>query len=539
MYRESRYIARAALDWQADRLNRFKGGIEYSRYSVARYQSVLVFPEGDAYAERPTRWAAYVQDRLDLGDLVFVGGLRLDRFSTGADRPFLLDTFPDSPNFGRYVSAWNPRYVGSASDGRELSIRLPDRWHGYLSPHLQVSFPVTQRTNFRLSYAHQVQAPDFALLLTGLNIAGIGADLDFGKTIAFEFGVRHAFDDDMVLDLAAYNKDNVANPALRTTRAWDPVTQLPTAPQRMTTADFGNTRGLDVRLDRRLGHWFNGTVGYSYQTARSTASDPFTNELAAARALDQLADVIGPPPQAILATTFSRPHSLTAALSVSVPQGWRGERWIGGVLSGVTLFSTLRLTSGTAYTRCPDGLANSSVLSEDECVQRGERMNAARLPTFKQVDLRATKGFRLGSLDVIAYLDVRNLLNARNLLRVFAATGGPTSAGDRQQAWATDSALYYAAGGANGVLTADGGLDLGFQGAAASGCGTWVSAGGEPAVPDCVYLIRAEERFGNGDHVFGVAEQRRASDARYAVDRGPYNYTDEPRRLRTGLEVAF
>ena len=84
---------------------------------------------------------------------------------------------------------------------------MRDQSHHYLSPRVQVSFPVTDRTNFRLSYSHQVQAPDFGLLLGGINtdleFAGgnvIGSDLDFGKTIAFEFGIRHAFSDDMVLD---------------------------------------------------------------------------------------------------------------------------------------------------------------------------------------------------------------------------------------------------------------------------------------------------------------------------------------------------
>ena len=31
---------------------------------------------------------------------------------------------------------------------------VPDQCHDYMSPHVQVSFPVTERTNFRLSYAH-------------------------------------------------------------------------------------------------------------------------------------------------------------------------------------------------------------------------------------------------------------------------------------------------------------------------------------------------------------------------------------------------
>jgi hypothetical protein len=54
-----------------------------------------------------------------------------------------------------------------------------------------------------------------------------------------------------------------------------------------------------------------------------------------------------------------------------------------------------------------------------------------------------------------------------------------------------------------------------------------------------VYLIRAEERFGDGDHRFTVPEQRRASDGLYAVNRGGYIFAAEPRRMRVGLEVRF
>ena len=108
-----------------------------------------------------------------------------------------------------------------------------DKSHDYLSPHVQVSFPVTDRTNFRLSYSHQVQTPDFALLLGGINTdlnntntnQVYGSDLDFGKTITFEFGIRHAFSDDMVLDVAAYNKDIVSDPAARLVTLYDPAAQ--------------------------------------------------------------------------------------------------------------------------------------------------------------------------------------------------------------------------------------------------------------------------------------------------------------------------
>ena len=84
-------------------------------------------------------------------------------------------------------------------------------------------------------------------------------------------------------------------------------------------------------------------------------------------------------------------------------------------------------------------------------------------------------------------------------------------------------------------------MDLTFGGVGdpRTGCGNWVAADLRPAAPNCVYLIRAEQRFGDGDHVFTVDEQRRASDAFYRFERGIQTFTDEPRRLRLGIEVTF
>jgi hypothetical protein len=542
LYRENRYLVRAILDGQVDRYNRVKLGGEFIRYSIGRYQSFLTSTDfiGDVYLADPVRWNLFVEDRLDLGDVVLVGGLRYDAYSSRAQRPFLLDTVSASGTFGEYVFGFDPAFVGEF-DGRPLMIERPDRGHGHLSPHVQVSFPVTERTNVRLSYAHQVEAPDFSVMLFGLHSAGMGANLDFGKTIAYEFGIRHAFNDNMVLDLAAYNRDNIANASLRTLPVFDPVTREQSGVSaRFTNADFGNSRGVDIRLDRRIGSWFNGTIGYSYQTANSTGSDPFSNQSRGLAGLLATAGNVGPPPQAIVPTAFNRPHSLTGAFSLTVPPGWRQGTTLGGIAGDIGLFATLRLTSGTPYTRCEPRAGNEGVISGDNfCPAGGSSVHGARLPSVKQFDFRATKGFDLGRLQLTAYVDARNLFNFRNMLQVFAATGDAVSELDNRGRWAADSALYAAEAQASGVRSDDGTMDLWFGGIVASGCGGWLTAGQLRAPPNCVYLIRAEERYGDGDHLFTLEEQRRASDANYAVDQGLHLFTGAPRRVRLGLELTF
>ncbi len=534
-FRENRYIARTNLDWQVDRFDRLKLGAEWVLYSIGRYESELA-ALGDAYLERPVRWNAFVEDRLDLGDVVLIGGLRFDYYASRASRPFLLDTVSTSPTFGEYLNLPGaPIYEVGGTFGDEhepLVVFRPDRSHGYLSPHIQVSFPVTDRTNLRLSYAHQVQAPDFGLVLNGVNTGGLGADLDFGKTVAFEFGVRHAFSDDMVLDVAVYNRDNLAVAAARTFLVNDPVRQRRSTLVRVTNLDFGNARGVDVRLDRRFGRFFNGTIGYSYQNAKSTASDPLTNQDRGVTLVNEVGGILGPPPQEIIPTVLSRPHDIAAAIALTFPGEWKQGSILGSVLRNLGLFATARFATGTPYTPCL--VATDS----GECLHLGAP-NDARLPASRQFDLRVTKGFGLGRLGLTAYLDARNLLNLTNVLQVFSVNGTTENSDERQVQWAADSSSFAEDARASGVYGDRGDIDLRFRGQQASGCDGWMTAGGRAAAPDCVYLFRAEERYGDGDHVFTLAEQRRASAAFYSVDRGTHNYIGDPRRLRVGIEVTF
>ncbi|HEY5939723.1 MAG TPA: TonB-dependent receptor, partial [Gemmatimonadales bacterium] len=397
MYRENRWVGKANLDWQFDRYNRLKLGGEFTHYDIGNYSHQLddqIF--SDVFLEQPLRYNVFAEDRLDLGDVVLVGGLRYDWYHTRASRPVgfpVIITHPD----------YNPSDPDAFFNNPDLFAE--DKSHGYLSPHVQVSFPVTERTNFRLSYAHQVQAPDFGVVLQGINSDinltntnnVYGADVDFGKSITFEFGVRHAFSDDMVLDFAAYNKDNLSNAANRLISLPDPTTGVNGNVRLLTNADFGNTRGIDVRLDRRFGNLFNGTLSYSFMDAKNTGSDPDTYIDFGSRVLNAISGGNQPPPQAVLPTDFNRPHTLAAAASVTFPNDWNQGTGVGAVLENVGVYATFRYTSGTPYTACSLGSTDQDVVSGDNCDREfPEGLNQSRLPSFKNLNLRLTKGFGLG-----------------------------------------------------------------------------------------------------------------------------------------------
>jgi outer membrane receptor for ferrienterochelin and colicin len=542
LYKENRYIGKAKLDWQADRYNRLNIGGEFTRYSIDNYTFRLQDKFfSDAYREKPIRWNAYAEDRLDLGDVVVVGGLRYDYYDTRASRPFATDTLGNTYAFPRISS------MPGFDQANPTSLFKKDKSHNYLSPHIQVSFPVTDRTNFRLSYSHQVQTPDFALLLGGINTdlgntntnQVFGSDLDFGKTITFEFGIRHAFSDDMVLDVAAYNKDIVSDPAARLVTLYDPALGRDNDFRILTNLDFGNVRGLDVRLDRRFGNFFNGTVSYSYQQAKNTGSDPFTYVNYGSRIVNQVGGNNGaqPPPQGYLPTDNSRPHTLASAFSVTFPGDWRRGSALGEVLRNVSVFTTFRYTSGTAYTKCGSSAEEQSVLSIENCVRLfPEGINTQRLPALKELNAKLTKSFGLGGLDVTGYLDVRNVLNFKNVLQVFAVNGDVKNDDERAENLKADLDDLASERDINDAVGPDGAMDLTFPHEA---CNDWVSSKQGPAAANCVYLIRAEERYGNGDHIYTVEEQTRAINALYDVARGTQEQYGAPRRARLGFEINF
>jgi outer membrane receptor for ferrienterochelin and colicin len=546
LYRENRYIGKATLDWQADRYNRLKFGGEFTRYSIKSYASFLASKLfEDAYIEKPIRWNGFVEDRLDLGDVVVVGGLRYDYYDTRASRPVATDSLGNTYRFPRIST------MPGFDPANPTAAFKRDDSHKYLSPHVQVSFPVTDRTNFRLSYSHQVQTPDFGLLLGGINVDFnntntnhiYGTDLDFGKTITFEFGIRHAFSDDMVLDVAAYNKDIVSDPAARLVALFDPADKVNTDLRILTNLDFGNVRGLDVRLDRRFGNYFNGTISYSYQQAKNTGSDPFTYTNYGSRIVNQVGGNNGaqPPPQGILPTDNSRPHTLAGALSITLPGDWKKGTALGSVLGNVSVFSTFRYTSGTAYSKCGESPQEESVLSIENCnALFPEGINTQRLPAFKELNAKFTKSFGLGGLDLTGYLDVRNLLNFRNVLQVFAVNGDVRNDAERAAHLQADLDDLASERDLNNAVGPDGAMDLRFSGSSRSdGCNAWVSTKQSPAAANCIYLIRAEERFGNGDQIFTIEEQSNAINSLYDAGRGEQTQTAPGRRARLGIEVNF
>jgi hypothetical protein len=526
LFDESRLSARANIDFQFDRYNRFKFGGDVLSGNVNFFSSqVLRQSFMDVYSESPVRYGAYVEDRLDLGDVVVDLGVRWDYFDTGA----LI-----APTPGRIFT--DPNFDPDDPTAHLIPVESHSTW----SPRVRVSFPVTDQTGFRLSYSHQVQSPEFASILNGVNSDlaftntndVFARDVTWGKSILFEFGVRHAFSQDLVFDISAYNKDKVSDIAYRIEPFFDEQNQRETKINVLTNADFGNVRGVDMNLIQRFGDIFSGQLAYTFQAAKTTGSDPNSYLRTTARQTSAITGDRVDPPQAVLPSDDNRTHNITGSLSLTLPGDFQQGKALGALLSNVGAFMRFRFVSGLPYTRLLNAGNGQTApfVAFGLSGQAAEPINASTMPWTRDLDLRVTKGLRLGGLAWTAYADFRNLLNLTNITSLFAETSDVYNDGYRERYIGPEIDRLEGEAGAFLQTAADGSKRIALP----TDCGTW----GGGAV-NCVLIKRAEARFGDGDGVYTEAEYLTAFNAEYDLYNAPYTLYGAGRQVRFGLELRF
>ncbi len=531
---EKRFSGRLNVDWQVDRTHRLKLGGEVIDIDAAVAQTALFRVSFQNFFHgEPLRAGLYAEDRMDLGDVVVFAGLRYDFFDPKATYP-VLPGFTFTHKTGLAEARALCEQLGAEPapfDANPADTLVNPRCKGEkkhaISPRVGVSFPVTENTVFRLSYGHFVQVPDLDELYTGINhdVSNtntndiFGRDLDLARTIAFEFGIRHLVAPDFVIDISAYNRDKKADVAGRIVQVIDPLLNKPANHNVLSNADFGNVRGVDVAVLKRFGTVVDIAVSYSGQVAKNTGSEPFTYFRTLARAPNNALGERVPPPEALLTTDDSRPHTIAGSLSLNVPADWKKGTALGAVFGDLGAFARFRFAAGLPYTRLQN-VGDGNITSTDGGTNFGliaipiGRLNEFRLPWVKTFDLRLTKGFRVGGASLMGFADVRNLFNFTNTIRLFAETG--TEFNERARAKFVEDELRALGNQDVEILTNTSVIE------------------NEVAR---VSLLRAEQRWGNGDGIFTVEEQERAFSGAWDVIGGRSLLLGAPRQIQLGFQL--
>ena len=371
------------------RVDLFVGG-QYSAQQVRTFQRVFAFmPPGDTVppaavsAFSPRSMSGYVEAQTRIEDVGITAGLRYDQF--------------DSRTTQAAVSRGSSRSV---------------------SPRFAVS-TVLQGATFVASYGRFTQPPDYQFLVdaafddttrTGRFRRG-NPDLGFERATQYELSVRIRPREAISLRVGVYYK-----------RLDGLVASVPLGINPDSTifgnADAGTTRGLEILAEREIKDGFGFRVAYTLQSAKATSTDPFLlNRLIV---IDPLTGDTNRPARAEFPLDFDQRHTLTLIGRGKVPEAV-GPRLLGvRPIAGLEGAVILRALSGLPYS-LTDTLVTDSIVGLP---------NGERLPWTTTVDLLVRRPFTLGRTTGGIYLDVRNLLNHRNIVAV-RRENGQTQAGDR------------------------------------------------------------------------------------------------------------
>jgi hypothetical protein len=543
---EDRAGIRIDLDSQLNRVHRAKVGVEWHFLDLSvRGQRFTDNIFAQVYDVSPRVGAAYVQDRLDYGDLVIDLGLRWDYWDPNARFPLFagivsceISPFLDDAGNIDTTQCRDP-VTDTAAEIVKI-VQAPTR--NEFAPRIGVAHPITDATQVRLSYGKFFQLPElrhyFSSFLTDIEAAGGNENttygnpnLDYIETTAFEAGITHLISPNLVLDVVGYNKDRRGAIRLDVFQSQS-IHELVGERRIYVNGDNGNVKGFDVTLSRRLSNYWASELAWSLQWARGTTSSPI--EWASGAGFGRNFDPLFPgrlltPPSELQPESFDRLHNINWQFQLSFPDDFHRGTLVGTILQNLGVYLIYNLQSGLPYTR-------RSTTGQFEAL---EDLNRSRMPWIHDGNLGVTKAFgALGAVDFDVFIRVINFLGVKNVVNVNPTSGRPDVTGLEEQLSASPRIPLQ--------MLLPGGRDL--LPVFVDGASTQFPVSLSDIRPEFRDLLARQDIDGDGiitreESATRLAQMIRAfgpggTNPFAAGGNSPYHY-GEPRQIRFGAELRF
>jgi len=344
----------------------------------------------DFYHQTPKTGAFYVVDKMEYGQMIAQVGFRYEYFVQSQAAKATDVLFSDSVGVQDYRDKFAPR--------------------------IAFSYPISDKAKVFFNYGHFYQLPELYQMYrrsTQLySVSGtIGnVNLDFAKTIKYEFGVQYMVTPEYLLSVQGFYTDDFG----RVSETKEIGVRL--ASNYYENSDYSRARGLELELEKRYGNYVSGSVtynfSYAYGKSSAEALDYFENFYARTGGRFRIQE---------FPLDWDERHKITLILDVRVPA--RDHPKLFGLRIpdnfGFNIF--WQFGSGFPYTPDKDhpGVRRTLVGGEDPLT------NSQRYPSHSNVDLRFNKDFKFGRLDYTFEIWVNNLFDSRDIEGVYGVTGRP------------------------------------------------------------------------------------------------------------------
>ncbi|MCX6122048.1 MAG: TonB-dependent receptor [Ignavibacteriales bacterium] len=384
------YKAKFDLTSQVNKSNMVKFGVEFNSYDLKLNYAFVAPGYGSRNAVntewKPYQFAAYLQDKIEMYGFIANVGLRMDVSNPNTDW-VVVDPFDKS----YYSSDYN---ANADYPKQKASVNVS------FSPRLGISHPITENSKLYFNYGHFLQLPAYQEVLRlgrGANgsLSNSGdPNLIPAKTIAYELGYDHVLFDYYLLQIQAYYRD------ISDVQAYTQYTSdlKGIGYYKATNNRYADIRGFELTFRKSEGDWVRGFVTYTYEVSTNGAfgAAAINDDPAVQRQLDQTTQSLYqqkpiPQPHARASVTFLTPKNLGPDIlglkpldnwSLNILADWRAGSWLNYNPKGAQ-----------EYLNIPN----------------------VQLADYFNIDLRLNKSFNFKNINLMVFIDVRNLFNIRRL----------------------------------------------------------------------------------------------------------------------------
>ena len=382
------YKAKFDLTDQVTNVHLVKAGVEFNYYDLKLNYKEIAIAYGSLNAVndewKPYQFSAYAQDKIEAYGFIANIGVRLDVSNPNTE---WVDVGP----FDKYYALDDPT-VNYPKKKADIDVAF--------SPRLGISHPITENSKLYFNYGHFKQTPAYAEMFrigrgSTNSISNIGdPNLVQAKTVAYELGYDHVLFETYLLQIQGFYRD-ISNLQGFTQYNSDKKT---IRYSKANNNNYGDIRGVELTFKKTEGNWTRGFLTYSYQVNTNgtfgnaviddNPSQQRLNEQNT-QALYQTKPVAQP--RARLSVTFLSPKEYGADINGFNPFGnwslnilgdWKSGAWINYNPKGSPEFLNVPNVQGTDYLN---------------------------------VNLRVNKVVAVAGVDIMLFMEIRNLLNNKML----------------------------------------------------------------------------------------------------------------------------
>ncbi|MDG2296906.1 MAG: TonB-dependent receptor [Gammaproteobacteria bacterium] len=299
-------------------------------------------------------------------------------------------------------------------------------------PRIAFSFPISDEAQFFAHYDVLTQRPptgnrlepiDYLFMADRVGATLNNPNLKPEKTVDYELGFAKTLSLKSALKISAFYKE--LRDMIQVTNV---LAAYPAQYLTYGNIDFGTVKGMSINYDLRRTNNVQMTANYTLQFADGTGSTATSGA--------SLVNTGQPNLRTTIPLSYDQRHAISASVDYHYGEGkdYNGPVWFGSkVFENAGANVMLSAGSGTPFSKQSNITQEAAEGINDRSTLEGS-LNGSRLPWQFRINMKVNKEFEIKwndkeSSHLNVYVQVQNLLDARNIMSVYRATGNPEDDG--------------------------------------------------------------------------------------------------------------